>query len=50
MSDGMGRELAYLSSHELIAILSRIGVYMYKRAPNPWLQFSVPSINNNVKT
>lgn len=23
---------------------------MYKRAPNPWLQFSVPSINNNVKT
>ncbi len=23
---------------------------MYKRAPNPWLQFSVPYINNNVKT
>ncbi len=23
---------------------------MYKRAPNPWLQFSVPSINNNVMT
>ena len=23
---------------------------MYKRSPNPWLQFSVPSINNNVKT
>ena len=23
---------------------------MYKRSPNPWLQFSVPYINNNAKT